>query len=134
MDGSIVFRNPSTFEQIGVPLISPAGVGDVAFLGDGKRLLGINYQTGSYLWDLESRTRIGDEFAPGMQAWPDADGNDRGVSADGDNIYVWNLKVDEWYEIACRAAGRNMTRDEWNEIGPRDAEYQATCAQFPLEG
>ena len=26
-----------------------------------------------------------------------------------------------------------MTLAEWEEIGPRDAEYQATCPQFPLE-
>ena len=26
-----------------------------------------------------------------------------------------------------------MARAEWEEIGPRDAEYQAPCPQFPLE-
>ncbi len=33
----------------------------------------------------------------------------------------WNVNTDEWYDIACRAAGRNRTRAEWEEIGPRDA-------------
>ncbi len=53
-------------------------------------------------------------------AWPEADGTDSGVSADGENIYIWNLNVDGWYDIACRAASRNMTRAEWVEIGPRE--------------
>ncbi len=46
---------------------------------------------------------------------------------------VFHGATDEWYDIACRTAGRNMTLAEWEEIGPRDAEYQATCPQFPLE-
>ena len=59
--------------------------------------------------------------------------SDHAVSADGENILIWNLNTDEWYDIACRAAGRNMTREEWEVLGPRDADYQATCPQFPLK-
>ena len=45
--------------------------------------------------------------------------SDRAVSADGENILIWNLNTDEWYDIACRAAGRKMTQAEWEELDDR---------------
>jgi hypothetical protein len=44
---------------------------------------------------------------------------------------VWNLNTDEWAEIACRAAGRNMTVEEWDQFGPEDEPYRATCEEWP---
>ena len=83
------------------------------------------------LWDLESRTRIADGLP--FVLWPGGESGERGVSTDGESILIWNLSTDEWYDVACRAVGRNMTRAEWDEIGPRDEEYQVTCPQFPRE-
>lgn len=77
-----------------------------------------------------------------------ADGNVVSVDAITDGIWgddppatsrktlqvYWNLDDDSWYDVACQAAGRNMTRAEWEQFGPRDAEYRATCPQYPIEG
>jgi len=30
-------------------------------------------------------------------------------------------------------AGRNLTRNEWEQLGPLTIEYRATCDQFPIE-
>jgi DNA-binding SARP family transcriptional activator len=38
-----------------------------------------------------------------------------------------------WFDIACDAVGRNMTRAEWEQFGPRDTEYRATCPQYDIE-
>ena len=141
-DGTILVRDPDTFEPIGSPMIGDPGAAFLGFSGDGTRLLsaggtnaGFSFRdlgSGTTLWDVETRTRIADGF-PFMWGWPGPDSNEREVSTDGENILIWNLNTDEWYDIACRAAGRNMTRAEWGEIGPRDTECQATCPQFPLE-
>ena len=128
--GTIVVRDPETLEPIGSPMIGHAGGVILRFSSDGTRLLATGEQ--SILWDTATRTRIADGF-PWMWIWPGPDSSDRGVSTDGETILIWNLNTDEWYDIACRAAGRNMTRAEWEEIGPSGAEYQATCPQFPLE-
>ncbi|MGI9605770.1 MAG: BTAD domain-containing putative transcriptional regulator [Acidimicrobiales bacterium] len=48
------------------------------------------------------------------------------------NALVWNLDPVMWVDIACRAAGRNMTADEWALFGPRDASRAASCPQYPL--
>ena len=128
--GTIVVRNSETLEP---PMIGEPETFILGFSRDGTRLLSANAET--ILWDLATRTRIADGF-PGAVPWPGLDSADRAVSkpllSDG-NILIWNLNTDEWYDIACRAAGRNMTRTEWEEFGPQDDEYQATCPQFPLE-
>jgi hypothetical protein len=51
-----------------------------------------------------------------------------------DTVVMWNLDLDAWPEIACRAAGRNMTAAEWEEFGPQDEPYRATCPQWPALG
>jgi hypothetical protein len=46
---------------------------------------------------------------------------------------IWDLDVDSWPQIACRAVGRNMTIEEWEQHGPKsvDEPYNATCPQWP---
>lgn len=66
----------------------------------------------------------GDEFVPAFTADGDLIANGLfGVSR-------WNLDPDQWERLACLAAGRNLTTDEWSEhVG--DEPYRATCAQWP---
>jgi len=40
--------------------------------------------------------------------------------------------MDRWSEIACAAAGRNLTRHQWGQFGPADHEYSAICLQWPI--
>lgn len=38
----------------------------------------------------------------------------------------------KWSAMACAAAGRNLTRDEWARYFSNvDADYHATCPQYP---
>jgi WD40 repeat protein len=39
---------------------------------------------------------------------------------------VWDLDPEHWDELACRIAGRNLTRSEWNQYLP-GREYHRTC-------
>ena len=55
------------------------------------------------------------------------------VTSVGDHLLIWNLDTSTWYDIACRAAGRNMTRNEWAQFGPSDTDYRATCSRYDLE-
>jgi DNA-binding SARP family transcriptional activator/WD40 repeat protein len=45
-------------------------------------------------------------------------------------LLVWRLDPDRLRAEACRAAGRNLTRGEWDELGPADEPYRRTCPQF----
>ena len=138
-DGSIVLRDPVTYEELQIleggttaadtfiingPLISP----------DGEYLLTLRDQT-PRLWHLPTSTDLGTfPHDPG----PQAIGHDLGdqlqlVTSVGEYGILWNLDIDSWPVIACRAAGRNLTASEWDQLGPRDTDHRATCEQWPLD-
>jgi hypothetical protein len=35
-----------------------------------------------------------------------------------DHVLIWDIVPDTWPEVACRAAGRNLTRAEWAQYAP----------------
>jgi hypothetical protein len=43
---------------------------------------------------------------------------------------IWHLDPARLEAEACRAAGRNLTRDEWARLGPAGVGYHLTCSQF----
>ncbi len=49
----------------------------------------------------------------------------------GQGVTIWRYEVDTWADLACDAAGRNMTDEEWDLYGPADEEYHVTCPQWP---
>ncbi|MDG2112371.1 MAG: hypothetical protein P8N02_07145 [Actinomycetota bacterium] len=56
------------------------------------------------------------------------------ITGIGDSFLLWNLDTSTWFDIACQAAGRNLTSEEWKQFGPRNEEYRATCPQWPALG
>jgi WD40 repeat protein len=45
------------------------------------------------------------------------------------SVVRWSLSTDELTATACRIAGRNLTRDEWNRyLGSTGAPYRDTCS------
>ena len=51
-------------------------------------------------------------------------GSNDGVAA------VWDFDPHRWESTACRLAGRNLTRSEWDQYLP-GRTYRATCPQWP---
>jgi DNA-binding SARP family transcriptional activator/WD40 repeat protein len=111
------------------------------FDADGSAML-TTFDGAVRLWDVASGVQIGDPFPHDATdeagfASRDAGGASGEVmqlaTAVGDVVLVWNLDTSTWFDIACRAAGRNMTRAEWQQFGPADAEYAATCPQYDIE-
>jgi hypothetical protein len=44
---------------------------------------------------------------------------------------LYDLEPNDWSTIACRAAGRNLTRDEWDHYLSPLGAYRPTCPQYP---
>jgi hypothetical protein len=87
------------------------------------------------VFDLTTGRQIGRDlpFAGGANRIEfTADGSILSVPT-SDRITLWNFDTDTWAEVACEMAGRNLTREEWEQYGPRTFEYRATCDQFPIE-
>jgi WD40 repeat protein len=53
-------------------------------------------------------------------------------SADG--VQIWDLEPDHWVDAACRVAGRNLTREEWDTNIGDVAPYRATCPAVASDG
>jgi WD40 repeat protein len=51
------------------------------------------------------------------------------VGADA-QLLQWDLNLASWSAVACQAAGRNLTREEWRRNLP-GRSYQRTCKQWP---
>ena len=63
-----------------------------------------------------------------------AAGGDWAVTGSRDHFFVWNLDPAEWPVIACEAAGRNLTPEEWDRYAPTGADYRPTCPEWPPAG
>ena len=95
------------------------------------RLLALAGQGGVTLVDLSSNTQLGAAI-PSPGATPSiAPGGSHAVTGTEDHLLVWNLNPGDWQEIACLAAGRNLTVSEWEQFGPSGMSYQAPCNQWP---
>ena len=131
--GTIVLRDPFTHEQLGRPLVGHRGsvipVG-AAFNADSTRLITAGLDGQTLLWDVESRAQIGDPWPGGEGGAGSPDGRFV-ITLAGEHIRLWDADTSRWADVACRAAGRSMTRAEWEEFGPADEEYRATCEQWP---
>jgi WD40 repeat protein len=56
------------------------------------------------------------------------------TSARDTTVRLWRLQLDDLLDLACRTAGRNLTREEWEQYLSGSGEaYRKTCAGWPLE-
>lgn len=49
------------------------------------------------------------------------------------STWTVDTRQSSWVNRACAIAGRNLTREEWQEYYP-DRAYEATCPQWPRDG
>jgi len=136
-NGSIHFVDPISLDALSDPLPGePAAAGFItdhplAFGADDRTLV-VGLAAGVRVWDLTERQLVGDIFPNEtlFLASPAFDGS-KAVTGLGDALIVWDLDASHWPNLACLAAGRNMTLEEWRQYGPSGAEYEAVCPQWP---
>ncbi len=87
------------------------------------------------VWHYESGRQLGQPFPsqPGGLPYAVVAGEIlRVVTPFEGNALVWDVDVERWVDVACSAAGRNLTPAEWELFGPRDTAYRATCAEYAV--
>ncbi len=119
----------------GLPLIGMGGpVTSLAFHQDGDVLASGSENYLIALWNLSPPQLIGDPFTgadgavTGLAFSPD--NNILFSGTDAGTISRWN--IEEWKQLACQLAGRNLTRAEWEQFFPNES-YRASCEEFPIE-
>jgi DNA-binding SARP family transcriptional activator/WD40 repeat protein/molybdopterin-guanine dinucleotide biosynthesis protein len=131
--GEVHVLDPDTLSPVGDPLpgLSSSGAGALSLSDDGRRLLLLGSDDTLRLYDVPSRTQLGDAIDVGVVAGAAIrpDGMEAAVTTD-QGIVVWDLDAEHWVEGACAIAGRNLTRAEWDQYIGDLAPYRATCPQF----
>ena len=105
----------------------------IEFSADGHLLLvGSANQTLS-IYDIATRTRLGDPIDTGRpliagNAGPVLRPDGNAVAVNGrDGLTIWNIEPDRLADAACHIAGRNLTRAEWDAYLSEVGAYRATC-------
>lgn len=125
--GDRIVRHSSTsFALVDSLPAVPGGLGSMSMSADG-RMLGAHAHDGTLsIYDLDAGIPIGGPLpADGLGRFS-ADGDQLAVDSAG-GVAVWDLRPETHSAIACRMAGRDLTRDEWaahlDGLGP----YRSTC-------
>jgi DNA-binding SARP family transcriptional activator/WD40 repeat protein len=125
--GLLSIRDADTLAVVGTAL----GHRDIAFMdGDPRTGLVISGGTAdrtARLWAFQdgNPVQIGRPFpsaifpvtGPGLFVTRSLD----------DQVWLWDIDASGWLATACRAAGRNLTAAEWQQYGPQDQPFHATC-------
>jgi WD40 repeat protein len=133
--GTIRLVDLATREPVGPPIVGlqvpivtmdtlPGGTAIVAAYGG---------EQGAQMFDVASGHAIGDPFpsrGPFGAAFVSPDGKVL-LAFDGTRLMRWDLDQATWAGIACAAAGRNLTRAEWDQYLPNGGPYRATCPDHP---
>ncbi len=134
--GEIVIRDGLSYERIRT-LTGDSGVngsfgGLLAFSDDDRYLLSaVDGQ--AQLWDVATGTPIGGpiSIAPGVNAIAYSGTAVGFVGIANGRVQNWRLDPSTWKDLACQAAGRNLTIAEWQQYGPKREPYHQTCPQWP---
>jgi WD40 repeat protein len=118
-----------------------ANVSALAVSADGHWLVTGSWDDTARLWDLMAEDPAATSvLLPHHAEWlphvvavavgPDA--RWLATAVEGGTVRLWMLRLDELVDLACRTAGRNLTRAEWEQNASGEPHRQ-TCKQWPLE-
>ncbi len=102
----------------------------VTYNRDGSELLTSGTDRSARLYDAATGAQLGlarvSGAGPPYGGWR-ADGSLLLTTMAG-QVYAWDTNLEHAVDVACRAAGRDLTREEWAEAFP-DRPYQSVCPQ-----
>jgi WD40 repeat protein len=134
--GIVNLWDPKTGKGVGHPiLVAPAPVSAIQFAPDGRMLATSGGSSGhTKIWVTSTLQQLGDDFPGGEGSWGSVGYSPDGrylfsAYADG-SAYRWPVTVGAWADQACRVAGRNFTREEWQRF-VTERSYEPVCPGIP---
>jgi DNA-binding SARP family transcriptional activator/class 3 adenylate cyclase/WD40 repeat protein len=138
-NGEVTLRDPATGKQIGRSLVAGNARNNwISISDDNALLLATTWDGTAWLFDVATHTQISDAMnvnisptiATHFGGVIRPDGQQMALATD-DAVQLWDLDPAAWREAACRLAGRNLTRAEWERYLPDGEPYHVTCPQWP---
>ena len=126
--GDITEFDLDTLQQLGSYPGARGLVNSITFSADGAVLTARSFDGTLSIYDVPSRTRIGDPIQ-GTGAVR-ADGRAVAINDDDNGVAIWDINPEHLATAACRLAGRNLTAAEWDTHLAALGEYRSTCPQF----
>jgi WD40 repeat protein/class 3 adenylate cyclase len=133
--GTIHLVDLATREPVGPPIVGLQVPIVTMYVPPGGTMIVAAYggEEGAQMFDVASGQTIGDLFpsrGPFGAAFASPDGKAL-LAFDGTRLMRWDIDQATWAGIACAAAGRNLTRAEWDQYLPNGGPYRATCPDYP---
>jgi WD40 repeat protein len=131
-DGRIYLFDPNTLE---ISAELPASHGYAVtmwFSDDGSRLVVGNTTDGERVYDVRSRTLLGDAIPIDRGVFSflssiSPDGQQLAIPVGRLGVALWDLNQAHWPDAACAVAGRSLTQAEWDQYLGRWGTYHQTC-------
>ena len=128
-DGGVALWDARTGQQVGgTTSVAPDAVSQIAVSPDGRLFAVGAFDGTATLWDVRSRKRVGERFAVESGVIPAVafEPGGRLLITELDSAILWPLDLPTLQRFACQVAGRNLTREEWNDLLPNRA-YRRVC-------
>jgi WD40 repeat protein len=108
--------------------VTVGSVSQVILAPDGRRFAVGSYDGSTTLWDTRTLERIGEAFpdVPGVIPAVAFDPAGRLLITNLGSSELWTIDPQHLRRVACRAAGRELTRDEWADLLP-GRPYRRVC-------
>ena len=131
VDGRVGLRDAHTGAPRGpATKVADGPISQLDFSPDGRLLASGAAGGSATVWDVRTRTRVGDEFpvVKGMIPAVAFEPNGRLLITEFVTAIEWPLDRPTLQRHACQVAGRELTREEWNDLLP-NRPYRKVCGQ-----
>jgi WD40 repeat protein len=135
IDGSISLWDAASLKLV-ARMSQQGAVTSLAFSRDGEVLAAGGDNGAVTLWDPRSRQVLGRPLTAQSGAVTsiafDPAGKTLASGSVDHTVVLWSVDLVTWKRDACRIAGRNLSRSEWNQLVGQDQPYHRTCSQYPV--
>jgi WD40 repeat protein len=120
-NGAVALWDAHTGRQLGAATtVAAEGIAQIAVESHGRLFAVAAYGGSAALWDVRTRRRVGDTFPVSAGVVPAVafEPSGRLLITELGRATDWPLDRPTLERFACRVAGRDLTRDEWNNLFP----------------